>query len=1263
MNNVLFIQERQLIRLGRIRDLLLEDVWQLPDRHRLSVNRGEFRYNVDEPLFLMRAILRMIWRPLLPIYAIILLLRIADAFKIVTSSYVLHCLDAPSDHKWYQGYCAAFCLLLLSLSKMQQSRVEGYARIEIARAIRALNLEIFCLPLKSKGGSTLRRSGIFDVDDRWLVIIPAAISFGITLTSWGIEWLTGSRHEWRNNWNYPISDSSISKIYREIKAIKLFGWERMYLDPELLAYYAKTKEIPWYAPVIRAIWSAIDIVEMLANQLSFYLIVYIYTGNNSPGLAVFTNSDLFQLSLYISNGRWKLEEVCSQLRVIRSVVDRIITIERNLKPQASNTLPRSEVTSLLPGPAVTMSACTFTWYNKAPNPVLKDISFSFLSGELVAVVGKTGSGKTSLLLAICGELEMIEGSGGVTGTIGYLEQSPWIMNNTLRANILFGRKYDSQYFAKVIHACALTEDIAQWPDGDMAVIGDRGVNISGGQRARLALARTLYSRADIYILDDPLSAVDSHVKRHILDHVILDTGVLAGKLRIVTTHSTHMLPFAHQVVSLDNRTATVTLQIPQMYHQLISPPLSSSGSVANKDCSRSLPADILRGKRQFQTINTPPVRDSELKKTKAKVQGATLWDNAKYVFQICGFPVIAVALLSSLAQPITWFVMDGLELRALRKNEVGSRFSREAALSYIRLLMVRNTLAKLIVYAESFIKRTISFKYIESNARRLFVMHLIYAPMSFFDSNTRQYVTQAYRNGLQTLSYEIVEFMMRELANLARIALSIYRVGCSMPQLLLLVPLIAWATRRRDTLIDSVKETLKRISRNQSVAHSRVADIIADGKRMIRLFGVEPHFTKLYIDDGDENYRLKQPIEALSDLSLNVREAIHYVGDMLITCLILFQSRYTRFRISSGEYITYQRLLDSLVYGTSQFAHLPSKVCSFADEIDVYRRFTSLQPEAPYIVENNRPPLDWPSHGRIEFCNFSMRYRDDMPLALKNINLTINPGEKIGIVGRTGAGKSTLAKALFRLVHTDVSGSILIDGLDIASIGVDDLRPRLGIIPQESTMFRGSYKKNLDPLREFTIEDIWAALLQCGVASKISPPRVGKAESGDIYRPEIEQYEEEKAEAEKRWANAGPMMRLFLMAFTTWPRKPRRGKMLKPEYGLEKMAVSDGRGFSNGQQQLFSLCRLLLRKRRIIVLDEATADVDLDTDKDMHRLIRKELSDCTILTIAHRLETVMKSDRIVVMDKGRIAEIGPPQELLKNGGYFAELVRTTNFGV
>ncbi|KAJ2460949.1 Multidrug resistance-associated protein 1, partial [Coemansia sp. RSA 2337] len=264
----------------------------------------------------------------------------------------------------------------------------------------------------------------------------------------------------------------------------------------------------------------------------------------------------------------------------------------------------------------------------------------------------------------------------------------------------------------------------------------------------------------------------------------------------------------------------------------------------------------------------------------------------------------------------------------------------------------------------------------------------------------------------------------------------------------------------------------------------------------------------------------------------------------------------------------------------------------------MFRNLAERDPEAPYVIDTCRPSAQWPLNGMVEFRDFSMKYGSHLDYALRNINLTINPGEKIGIVGRTGAGKSSLAKVLFRLIHENTSGSIAIDGQDISEFGVGDYRPRLGMIPQEPSMFSGSIRRNLDPLNQFDVEEMWASLVKCNLSELVSSKEVS----------------------------------------------------------------SNGSEESDGQQQLFGLCRVIMHKQKIIVLDEATANVDLETDKSVQELIRKEFRDCTVLTIAHRLETIMNSDRIIVMDKGTIAEIGTPQELLAKDGMFAQLVKTSDFG-
>ncbi|KAJ2737540.1 Canalicular multispecific organic anion transporter 2, partial [Coemansia sp. BCRC 34301] len=312
----------------------------------------------------------------------------------------------------------------------------------------------------------------------------------------------------------------------------------------------------------------------------------------------------------------------------------------------------------------------------------------------------------------------------------------------------------------------------------------------------------------------------------------------------------------------------------------------------------------------------------------------------------------------------------------------------------------------------SYVKQMIDQRYLNDGIKISFVESLIHAPLSFFDSTSRHQISSAYNEGADVVSGGVPRFLMSEFSTALETGLSIYRVACTAPQLLLISPLVAWAVVKRDRLVDPATVSLEKIARASRVRKHRSEDLISDGGRMIRLFGVEPHFTAMHIDGKDEEARLRRPSGSLATLGSLMHRLIYDAGDVLMTFSMLLQSQTTVYRVTSGDLITCKRLMTTLISNIGNVVNLPSRVLRFSDNIDIYRQFTDLEPEAPYVVEGCRPAPEWPREGVIEMRNYTMRYAEGLKPALNNVSLEIRAGEKIGIVGRTGAGKSTLAKAL-----------------------------------------------------------------------------------------------------------------------------------------------------------------------------------------------------------------------------------------------------------
>ncbi|KAJ1886585.1 hypothetical protein LPJ71_009017, partial [Coemansia sp. S17] len=477
--------------------------------------------------------------------------------------------------------------------------------------------------------------------------IPLVASSGIYTLMWIADRFIGDSREWNPNSGGYYPGDDVDSIYFNAKTVKMFGWESMYLDPKLKKVKEYFNRPPWYAPLVRLLIHIMEVMRTVATDLSMYITVAMYLQSLSVTDNAMTNSKLLEMADHIDSLRLNIIHIYYGALRLTSLSRYNNCLEPLFRCKKFDTISHVKLGESETVPSIHLDNCSFRWTKNVT--ILKNVTFNATGKELVAVVGKTGSGKTSLLLAMCRELEITRGTGTLSGRVGYLEQSPWIMNDTMRANILFGREFEEEYYWKVVNACALTQDIELWPERDLSLIGERGINISGGQRARLALARTVYSRADFYILDDPLSAVDSHVKRHILDNVILSSGLLGTALRVVTTHSESMLPFCDQIVTISDKTVSVVRQEPKE-HLYIAPvtvvkPNDATGPTPKETNLATVPATLTTDgdDTKSDTIKAKPVAAANPTPAKKGTlpKKHTILENAKYVFGLCGWHAIA----------------------------------------------------------------------------------------------------------------------------------------------------------------------------------------------------------------------------------------------------------------------------------------------------------------------------------------------------------------------------------------------------------------------------------------------------------------------------------------------------------------------------------------------------------------------------------------------------------------------------------------------
>ncbi|KAG0647532.1 Multidrug resistance fer6 [Hyphodiscus hymeniophilus] len=788
--------------------------------------------------------------------------------------------------------------------------------------------------------------------------------------------------------------------------------------------------------------------------------------------------------------------------------------------------------------------------------------------ELVAIIGSVGSGKTSLLAALAGEMRKTSGSVTFGAGKAVCSQNTWIQNSSLRDNIVFGTEFDATRYAKVIESCALRQDFQMLPDGDNTEIGERGVNISGGQKQRVSIARAIYFNADIILMDDPLSAVDARVGQQIMEEAIC--GLLANKCRILATHQLHVLPRCDKVIWLEDGCIKAHGSYPELMAQnaefveLMTLTSVNEQSDGDEQVRKS---DENEAIKPVVELVEAPKNKIALMQQESQAVGAVAWGVYKPYLRAAGplfvIPLVLIALTLSQGSNIvtglwlSWWTSKKFPLSN------GTYIEVYAGLGSVQAVLMFLFAASVSVFG------THSSKVMFNRA----LTRVLRAPVSFFETTPLGRLLNLFSKDVDvmdsTLTDSIWLYSVTVTSLLATVALIVayfyYFIVAIVPMVLVVLFAGSYYT-----------SSAREIKRHEAVLRSHVFAKFNEavyGTTTIRAYGLQSQFSqvlKTAIDEYNGAYFLTFANQRWMTLRLDA------VGLILIFVLsmLIVTSRFTVNPSIGGLVLSYMiNIMGSFQVLVRQMAEVENSMNS-TERMHHYA--TQIEEEAP--LEIGKVPESWPTYGEIVFDNIQMRYRAGLPLVLKNVSLHVQPGESLGVVGRTGAGKSSIMNTMFRLVELS-GGSITIDGVDISKIGLRQLRSRLAIIPQDPTLFKGTVRSNLDPFNERTDSEIWSALRQVDLVRSGGEPGV---------------------------------------------------------FGLETVVDEEGLNFSLGQRQLMALARALVRDAKIIVCDEATSSVDFVTDQKVQRSM-EAFRGKTLLCIAHRLRTIIGYDRICVLDHGTTA--------------------------
>ncbi|XP_023246593.1 multidrug resistance-associated protein 4-like [Copidosoma floridanum] len=997
----------------------------------------------------------------------------------------------------------------------------------------------------------------------------------------------------------------INEIINGIRVVKMYTWEPFF---EKLSYLARRSEIDVLV-VVNHLKGAASASFFYINRTSLFITILVYALQDVPLSA----DKIFMLFQFYST--MQHTKAIALLQGVHSYAETTVSVNRIRRflltdevPPKNNSLNENNSGTI----SVSLRTVDASWTEDPPLDVLSGIDFDIPSTSIFAITGSVGAGKSSLFKLILGELQPRNGKVSVCGSLSYSSQDPWLFAASVKDNILFGESYDKVKYNRVIQACCLAEDLKQLSHGDSTIVGDKGSSLSGGQCARVNLARAVYRDADIYLLDDPFSALDARVNKLLFEDCI--GGYLKDKTRVIVTYQVQFLEKADSIIYLDKGKVVFRGDFKsfQRFSNDVEATLKrdslEKSSVDEETVINDADAsdDII-----FQSEENEESSAAEELLAKGKMKKTVYW---KY-FKACGSYTLLLSTLVCfvLAQVLIsgsdywlayWtekketmnYVTDlqnknySHTKRSWDENDstvipstVG--FSKNYGLHLYGILIfgtiIMSTTRNILLFK---ICSNSSF-----NIHNRMITNVLKAPMSFFDKNPSGRILNRFSKDLGSADEVLAQSMIECLQRCFLVAGILVQILIINLWMVFPMSVMLFLQLKMKNVYLATAQKVKRLEGNAKSPLLSLANSSLSGLLTIRSCRAEKIVCKQF-DNQQDNHTPSY------SLVISTLTSFGYWVDLISICFvsivtysfIVFDKEDTSDEKVGLAITQILGICDTLQYGMK----LAGEVVSNMISVERLFQFTKLEQEGP--VENepgNEPPNDWPSKGDIVFDHLYLRYADDVEPTLKNLNLKVRSGTKVGVVGRTGAGKSSLISALFHLAK--VEGKLRVDNVDVTKISLRALRGSISVIPQEPFLFSISLRDNLDPLRKTDDATIWAALQEVNLKTIFAS---------------LDQFVNQK-------------------------------------------------NLSTGERQLLCLARAILKRSKVLVLDEATANIDPDTDALIQKVIRRNFKDRTVLTIAHRLNTIMDSDKVLVMDQGEAIEFDHPHVLLqKSDTYFAKML-------